>query len=280
MHTHGLPRGTVLAVAACTALAFLSGCGNESAPANGSASSDKSGTFFGPSADLGNGTVKTYATLDKGGNPTEVGLRLTATALDGLPETNTGPPQMLMLDFPDQAAATAFDHVMLNWNPQGHEPPELFSKPHFDFHFDMVDMATMQAINPADPNYSAKAEHAPEAKYVPQDYVVPPGPPAAAQAVPNMGVHLVDSSDTSLVPGAYDFKQIVINGTWDGRYTFIEPMITREWLLTNPSSEQALKQPQAYQKSSYYPTTYAVHVDEQTKEYIISLAGLTMRTAS
>ena len=57
-------------------------------------------------------------------------------------------------------------------------------------------------------------------------------------------------------------------------------MITREWLLTNPSSEQALKQPQAYQKSSYYPTTYAVHVDEQTKEYIISLAGLTMRTAS
>ena len=43
------------------------------------------------------------------------------------------------------------NHVMLNWNPQGHEPPELFGKPHFDFHFDMVDMATMQAINPDDP---------------------------------------------------------------------------------------------------------------------------------
>ena len=150
---------------------------------------------------------------------------------------------MLMLDFPDQAEATAFDHVMLNWNPQGHEPAELFGKPHFDFHFDMVDMATIEAISPDDPNYAAKAEHAPEARYVPQDYAVPPGAPVAAQAVPGMGVHLVDSSDTSLVPGAYDFKQIIINGTWDGRYTFIEPMITREWLLTKPASSRRSSSP-------------------------------------
>ena len=53
-----------------------------------------------------------------------------------------------------------------------------------------------------------------------------------------MGVHLVDSSDTSLVPGSYDFQQIVINGTWDGRYTFVEPMVTRDWLLTKPTLEQ------------------------------------------
>ena len=59
-----------------------------------------------------------------------------------------------------------------------------------------------------------------------------------------MGVHLIDSSDTSLVPGEYDFNQIIINGVWDGRYTFIEPMITRDWLLTGPSLEQPLKQPE------------------------------------
>jgi Domain of unknown function (DUF5602) len=295
MHTHQLLRGTEFTIAACTALAILSGCGGASTPSNNSAPSnsapsnsapsnsataEKSGTFYGPSQELGNGTVKTYTTLDNEGNPTEVGLRLTPTALDGLPETNTGPSQMLMLAFPDEAAATAFDHVMLNWNPQGHDPVALFGKPHFDLHFDMVDMATIQGINPDDSDYAAKAEHAPEAKYVPQDYAVPPGPPVAAQAVPGMGVHLVDSSDTSLVPGAYNFQQIIINGTWDGRYTFTEPMITREWLLTQPNLEQALKQPQAYQKTGYYPTTYAVHVDQQSKEYVISLAGLTMRNAS
>ena len=93
-------------------------------------------------------------------------------------------------------------------------------------------------------------------------------------------MHLVDGSDTSLVPGSYDFQQIVINGTWDGRYTFIEPMITRDWLLSQPSLEQPLKQPQAYQKSAYYPTSYTVDVDEQTQEYVVSLTGLTMRHAS
>jgi len=188
---------------------------------------------------------------------------------------------MLMLDFPDQASTTAFDHVMLNWNPQGHDPVVLFGKPHFDFHFDMVDMAAIQAVSPSDPNYAAKADRLPAAKYLPQDYVVPPGPSAAAQAVPGMGVHLVDSSDTSLVPGSYDFKQIIINGTWDGTYTFIEPMITREWLLTKPTLvQQALKQPQAYQKTGYYPTNYSVRFDEQAKEYVVTLAGMTRREAS
>jgi hypothetical protein len=274
MRTRRLLRDTGIAIAACTALTFLTACSGESAPPA------KSGTFFGPAQNLGNGTVKTYTTLDSGGNPTEVGLRLTATALDGLSQTTTDPPHMLMLAFPDQAATTAFDHVMLNWNPQGHVPVALFSDPHFDFHFDMVDMAAMQTISPADQNFAAKAAHAPEARYVPQDYVVPPEPPVAVQAVPGMGMHLVDSSDTSLVPGSYDFTQTVINGTWDGRYTFVEPMITREWLLTNPTSQQQLKQPQAYQKTGYYPTDYAVHVDDQTKDYVISLGGLTMRTAS
>jgi hypothetical protein len=271
-------RGARLAVAVGTVLAFACSCTSGSTQAAGNAATG-SGTVFGPSQPLGNGTVKTYVTLDDAGQPTEVGLRLTATAMEGLPQ-DTGPAQMVMLAFPDQAARTAFNHVMLNWNPQGHEPPELFGRPHFDFHFDMVDMAAMQAINPDDPKFAAKAEHLPESRYLPQDYVIPPDPPVVAQVVPGMGVHLVDSSDTTLVPGKYDFKQIVINGEWDGRYTFIEPMITREWLLSQPTAQESLKQPQAYQKTAYYPTTYGVHVDQQTKDYVITLAGLTMRQAS
>jgi Domain of unknown function (DUF5602) len=275
MITRRILHGTRLAVAACTTLLVLCACSAASAASTGAAPTT-SGTFFGPSEGLGNGTIKTYTTLNDSGQPTEVGVQLTRTALDGLPQNDT----TLMLALPDQAATTAFDHVMVNWNPQGHDPVALFGKPHFDFHFDMVDMAAMQDINPADQNYAAKAQHAPEAKYVPQDYVVPPGPPVAEQAVPGMGVHLVDSSDTALVPGAYDFHQIVINGTWDGRYTFVEPMVSRDWLLTDPTSEQTLKQPQAYQKSGYFPTTFSVHRDEQTKDYVIALAGLTMRRSS
>jgi Domain of unknown function (DUF5602) len=278
MRSRRLGRGVRLAVAAGAALAFSCSCAGGTTPAdNGHTTGTE--TMFGPSQPLGNGTVRTYVTLDGAEQPTEVGLRLSASALDGLP-ADTGPAQMVMLAFPDQAARTAFNHVMLNWNPQGHDPAPLFGKPHFDFHFDMVDMATMQAITPDDPEFATEAEHLPEPKYVPPGYVVPPGPPVAAQVVPGMGVHLVDSGDSSLVPGTYDFRQIIINGAWDGRYTFIEPMITREWLLTQPAMQESLKQPQAYQKTAYYPTAYDVHVDQQTKDYVIALTGLTMRQAS
>ena len=274
----GSRRGVRLAVAVGAALAFSCSCASGDAPAASNVATS-SQTVFGPSQPLGNGTVKTYVTLDNAGQPTEVGLRLSATAMEGLPQ-DTGPAQMVMLAFPDQAATTAFNHVMLNWNPQGHDPAPLFGKPHFDFHFDMVDMATMMAINPDDPKFATEAEHLPEPKYVPAGYVVPPGPPLVAQVVPGMGVHLVDSGDSTLVPGRYDFQQIIINGTWDGRYTFIEPMVTREWLLTQPTMQEPLKQPQAYQKSAYYPTAYDVHVDQQTKDYVIALTGLTKRQAS
>lgn len=273
-----------VAVTALAGIALLTACGGGSTPAASAPPAASgpavTGTFTSPSQDLGNGTVKTYVTTDEGGVPVEVGLRLSESALDGLPE-NTPPTDMLMLDLPDQAAATAFDHVMINWNPQGHDPVALFGKAHFDFHFDMADMATLQSIDPSDPDYAAKADRLPDAKYVPQDYVVPPGGSAAEQAVPGMGVHLVDSSDTSLVPGSYDFQQIVINGTWDGRYTFVEPMVARDWLLTRPTlDQQPLKQPQAYQKKAYYPTTYSVRFDDQAKEYVVALNGMTMREPS
>jgi Domain of unknown function (DUF5602) len=278
MRSRRFGRGVRLAVAVGAALAFSCSCAGGTTPAASTVPA-ASATVFGPSQPLGNGTVKTYVTLDGAGQPTEVGLRLSATAMDGLPQ-DTGPGQMVMLAFPDEAARTAFNHVMLNWNPQGHDPAPLFGKPHFDFHFDMVDMATMQAIDPDEPNFATRARNLPEPKYLPAGYVVPPDPPVVAQVVPGMGVHLVDSGDTTLVPGTYDFRQIIINGAWDGRYTFIEPMVTREFLLTQPTVHESLKQPQAYQKSAYYPTTYDIYVDQQTKDYVIALTGLTMRQAS
>jgi hypothetical protein len=57
-------------------------------------------------------------------------------------------------------------------------------------------------------------------------------------------------------------------------------MITREWLLTQPTLQGDLKQPQAYQQTATYPTTYSIHVDPQTKDYVIALTGLTPRQAS
>lgn len=270
MRSHQRLRLAGAILAGCMSVLLLTAC-SHSEP-------DLSGTFFGPSQSVGQGTVKTYTTLDRAGNPTEVGIRISATSLAGLPTEDSVPPRMLMLDFPDQAHATVFDHVMFNWNSHGHEPAILFGKPHFDIHFYMTDMASVAGIDPGSPDFATRAAHLPDPKYVPLDYVPVPGPPAQ-NAVPGMGLHWIDTTD-GVEPGKYDFTQILINGSWDGRYTFIEPMMTREWMLTKPSIQKDIKQPHTYQESGYFPTIYSVRYDDQAQEYAISLSGMTMRHAS
>lgn len=51
-------------------------------------------------------------------------------------------------------------------------------------------------------------------------------------------------------------------------------------MLTKPTIQENIKQPQAYQDSAYYPTTYSVSFDDQANEYVIALGGLTMRQGS
>ncbi|MGW4351513.1 DUF5602 domain-containing protein [Nocardia sp. NPDC004582] len=212
--------------------------------------------------------------LDREGHPSEVGLRFTSSALDGLPAVDPAPDQPLTvsLSFPKQAATTDFDLVMVNWNAQGHEPKPLFGVPHFDFHFFMTDMAALHAIDPADPGYTLAAAKAPAAQYIPKDYVQVPD-----STIPMMGVHWADGT-VPMDPARFHFTQVLINGSWNGKYTFIEPMMSRDYLLTKPSFIEDLKQPTAFQKTGYFPTKYGVHVDSDT--YSIALTGLTHHDAT
>ena len=83
-----------------------------------------------------------------------------------------------------------------------------------------------------------------------------------------------------MIPGVYDFTQTFINGSWDGNYTFMEPMMTREWLLTKPMIREDIKQPLAYQHTAYYPTVYSVRFDDAADEYDIALEQMMMRKQS
>ncbi|WP_068155884.1 DUF5602 domain-containing protein [Rhodococcus phenolicus] len=241
---------------------------------NATAAPDESRTHFGSTVALGDGVARTFTSVDPGGNPTAVGIRLSAAALDGL----SGEGTMLMLELPEAATATAFDHVMLNWNPRGHPPDTLFGKPHFDLHFYMTDMASIGRIDPAAPDYATRAANLPAAQYIPQGYILPPGP-AAEQAVPFMGTHWLDATE-GMIPGVYDFTETFINGSWDGNYTFMEPMITRAWLLTEPTLQEEIKQPSAYQRSAYYPTVYTVRFDDRTQEFEVALSEMVFRGES
>jgi len=280
-------RLTLGAVAALGALALFVACQSDAptelAPPQ-SASSARAGydaagmhRQYGPPLKVGNGMARAYVVSDAkaGQAPVELGIALDEKALDGLPGDGMMYPFDLQL--PAQAPAP-YRFAELDWNPHGHVPPGVYTVPHFDFHFYMVPQSARDAIDPSDPGFAARASNLPGGDLVPPFYVVP-GPPAAV-AVPRMGVHWSDVRSPELQgilgnPGAYEpFTKTFIYGSWDGRFTFLEPMVTREYLLSHPDAVSPISVPARYAQSGWYPTSYRVTYDAQAKEYRVALSGM------
>ncbi len=235
-------------------------------------------TEYGSAVALGNGTARTYVTMD-GGAPAEVGVALSEDALTGL-QAPHDPGAIVFEDghmtfehvLPLPAAnPTPFQHVVVNWNPGGHEPDGIWNLPHFDFHFYLISPAERAAIGHSDPQFQAKAERTPPAAEIPQGYVLP-----APLGVPQMGVHWVDPKTPEL--NGRTFTQTFIYGSWNGEVIFAEPMITKAFLESKPDFAAPLPPAQAYGRAGYHPTGYGIRWDAAAKEYRIALTGLTRRS--
>ncbi len=79
------------AAAACTALTVVVGCGGADT------ATETDPDIYGTAVPIGDGSGRAYVLQDADGNPTAVGLRLTADALDGLSDslessTSSSPP--------------------------------------------------------------------------------------------------------------------------------------------------------------------------------------------
>jgi len=224
-------------------------------------------TYSGSSIPVGNGTAHTFITRDKNEKPVTFGIRLTADALDGLP--TEGDPNMggevpgFMLDLPPEAGSSGFNHCEVDWNPHGHEPDFAYGLPHFDFHFYMITPQEQAQVIPGADTVAV------DPKYIPLNYV------SGVMAVPNMGTHWVDT--TSAEFHGQRFTVTFIYGFYHGNMTFLEPMVTREFLLTKPDVVLSIKQPQAFQKHGYYPTQLHLYFDNSKQEYVIALEKLTYR---
>jgi uncharacterized protein len=241
---------------------------------------------YGPSQALGQGTARTYVELDASGVPAEIGVALSERALIALPQTPLpgGPSAVnLTLQLPAAAKATGFDHVMLDWNPGGHEPEHVYTLPHFDFHFFLTSPAERDAIMPNDPAWAARAASFPSAEFIPTDYAAAStlgGVPPAAAAVPMMGMHWINvkSPEVQPPPNNKPFTSTFIYGSWDGKINFVEPMITKAYIestkdLANGVSLPINVLPRA-QKPGLYPTKYSIRYDKPTGEYRIAIEGL------
>lgn len=224
-------------------------------------------TYWGPPVRVGQGTARTWVDMNKADCPTEIGVLLSKKALQGLPEH--GMENETLLALPARAKAPPFTHVTVNWNPMGHEPPGIYDAPHFDFHFYAQDRAIQAAIT------CAGADHAvcmkpPGADYLSADYAPTP------EGVPLMGWHWVDLRAPEF--NGQPFTSTFLFGYYDGKLTFLEPMVTRAFLRSNPALDQPVRLPAKLSQDGWYPTRYTVRAARDG--YRVTLEDLSWRGAS
>ncbi|MGH9259964.1 MAG: hypothetical protein ACRD08_08725, partial [Acidimicrobiales bacterium] len=207
---------------------------------------------LGAEATLGEGTVSSYTELGAREAPSAIGLVFTAGALRQLTTEPTDrhhctdrnedgkidahaecfATHEYAITLPDAIARRGdipFKWVLLNWNPGGHLPPGVYDTPHFDIHFYMDRIESVFAIEagPCGPEFVRCDQFAAGRRPVPANYMHPDFKNVDAVA-PAMGNHLIDP--TSAEFNGKPFTRTWIYGSYDGRVTFYEEMVTLEYL--------------------------------------------------
>jgi hypothetical protein len=224
--------------------------------------------------------------------PYEIGIEMTPGALTGLPDDTPGvegPTIVLPLHIKAKQL-TPFKHIGLNWQNHGHGggPTNTeFNSPHFDFHFYTISNEERLAIPdwcscPADaafniyPPTTTTTTNPPititTGGYMPLGYVTPPGQGAVYG---QMGKHWLP------IPFNYlPFTKVMVYGTYNGKIVFVEPMVTLEYLSSNPDFSAAYSQPELFEKAGNYPTKYNIYRDAKTGNTKITLSNFVSRVAT
>lgn len=226
-----------LSLVLCLVVWLFSGCDKE----------ESDSSFKGAEQTLGNGKAYSWVKFSADDQPTSIGFTLTKGALDNLPHAGVA----LVLSFPGEAVGKIpFDHIMLDYLHSGHEPPGVYDVAHFDMHFYLQSLNERLAI----PSYGEKAtqfDNLPPADYIPSSYIRLPG------GVPQMGVHWADPTSPEL-SGKGKFTETLIFGSYDGKLTFMEPMVTYDFLKAKPNLTKTMPLPKKFAKAGYYPMSYSI----------------------
>ena len=258
-------------------------------------------TLKGQALAMGEGTVRTFVEVTAAGAPRAIGVILSRGALAGLPPLKNATSRCFDLDgngrldgarecegdkefrlaLPAKAEGGDIPvrWVAVNWNAEGH-PPAAWSVPHFDFHFYLAEPNEIALIRVGACTFFINCDDRKIAlKPVPAKYVAPDHVNVDA-TVSLMGNHLIDARAPELAdPRKHGFTHTWIYGAYDGRITFLEPMITLGFLLSRPDVCTPIRQPAAWARAGYYPTRYCIRYARDDGSTTVSLEGLVARTA-
>lgn len=216
---------------------------------------------------VGNGQAWVMVAANAAGQPTSVSVVLDDAALEGLPPADPDQPvHEYILPMPEDAPATGYNHVGLDWNPAGHIPDGIYTLPHFDVHFYLVDAATRSRISFVG-EAAETAMQAPDASLLPEGYMLAPN-----SGVEGMGAHAVNTGSHEFHGKAFDHT--FIYGYHAGEMIFVEPMVTLKHLLRRTDVTMPVATPARYSRPGYYPTRYRVGFDAATGRHQVALLGL------
>lgn len=235
-------------------------------------------TNWGRPRRLGDGTAATFYTEGRSGAPQYLGIWFTTDALDGLPE-EPGPEFSTELPLPAEARAANFEWVSADWNPHGHVPADVYDVPHFDFHFYLMDReAVHEQIPPGEcdrngdgtPEFGVSCDVQERGTESLPDAQLPSGYVSTGETVPLMGNHWVDS-EASEFQGE-PFTHTWIYGSFDGRITFLEPMITTRFFENLRGRVVVdVKTPERFPTRGFYPTQYVIRHLRRQDAYAVFL---------
>lgn len=197
---------------------------------------------------LGNGKAYTWMKFSSDNKPTSIGVTLTKGALENLSHGTF--TELVLALSPEAVGKTAFDHVFLSFSHSGHEPVGIYDVAHFDMHFVIQPLAERNAIPPYTTATAAKFDNLPVAGSIPPPYFRLPA------GVPLMGVHWANPTSPEL--NGSKFSETFIMGSYDGKMTFYEPMITLELLNSKPNITKPAPVPTKFPKAGYYPMKYSI----------------------
>lgn len=255
------------------------------------------------------GAVTSFATTNPAGRLSSLGVHIDGGALAAFEAGGAHHDDAFEahLHFPEETDegdpidTHQFTFNGFHYNPRGHPPQDIYTFPHFDFHFyfideDVVHGITDDSLPPELPFLGLADYEVPEEQH-------PPGYEfeELRLIVEEMGEHLLDGTapefngepfthtnvygvyDPSIVPGenngcvelplgpgGEDIKVPVYGSGSEGRLHFVEPMITTDFLQNDLDEEMAvdIATPEVFPVADDYPTEYVMTPDGDGGVYV------------
>lgn len=262
-----------LLLSSLSAVLLLCACGAKQNPGGISSTQDSStansqvAIINGQPQKYFGATVTSWSDLEH----EEIGFTLPLSVIQNVPTTlpagadpmHPDPLHSVRIDLPAEVkAATFLDHIDVDYNPVGHPPAPAYVVPHFDIHYYGISAADQKAIDCTDSSTIATNR-------LPDHFVVSkPGLPPEGECVPAMGLHAVDDRSPELQPkNPAPFTKTMILGYYQGRMTFVEPMITREYLLQKQDFTMDIPHPDVVARDTLLPTKFTATYDKAKDEY-------------